>query len=61
MNGFSRVLQKLLRHLNGTIIWTFFVPLFPVGTVILCLKLNKALLLFASGKSITPPALFENS
>ena len=39
----SKVLQKLLNNLNGTIIWTSFIPLFPVWPVIFCLDLNKAL------------------
>ena len=30
INGISRVLQKLLRYFNGTIISTSFVPSFPV-------------------------------
>ena len=53
-NGISRVLQKLLRYFNGTIISTSFVSSFPVCSVIFCLilfKLNKILLLPA-GKSI---------
>ena len=29
INGISRVLQKLLRYFNGTIISTSFVPSFP--------------------------------
>ena len=29
-NGISRVLQKLLKHCNGTIILTSFVPLLPI-------------------------------
>ena len=36
--------QKLLKHFNGTIIWTSFVPSFsPVWPVIYCLYLNEAL------------------
>ena len=44
INGISRVLQKLIKCLNGTIIWTAFVPSFPVECVIFCLNLNEALL-----------------
>ena len=43
INGISRVLQKLIKCFNVTIIWTSFVPLFPVGPVIFCLYLNEAL------------------
>ena len=34
INGISRVLQKLLKYFNGTIISTFFVSSFPVEPVI---------------------------
>ena len=36
INGISRVLQKLIQYLNGTIISTAFVPSFPVEPVIFC-------------------------
>ena len=42
--GISRVLQKLLKHFNGTIILTNFVTSFPVKPITSCLHLNKALL-----------------
>ena len=42
----SRVLEKLLKHLNGTIISTSFVPFAATGLlVIFCLNLNEELLL----------------
>ena len=44
INGIVRVLQKLLKYLNGTIISTYFEPLFPVKSVNFCLSLNEALL-----------------
>ena len=40
----SRVLQKLIKYFNGTIILTAFPPLFPVESVIFCLYFNGALL-----------------
>ena len=33
IKGISRVVQKLLKYFNGTIIPTFFVPLSPVAPV----------------------------
>ena len=44
INGFLRVLQKLLKYYNGAIRSTFFVPLFFVLLVIFSLNLNEALL-----------------
>ena len=44
INGIVRVLQKLLKYLNGTIISTFFVPSSSAEPVIFCLNLNKTLL-----------------
>ena len=42
INDISRVLQKLLKYFNGTIILTNL-PLASVSPVIFCLNLNKAL------------------
>ena len=43
INGLSRVLQKLLKSLNGTTISTIFVlPLVGVFTVIFTLDLNNS-------------------
>ena len=55
INGISSVLQKLLKYLNGTIISTSFVLLFPVCPIICCFNLNEVLLLFSLGKSIILP------
>ena len=44
INGISRVLQKLLKYLNGTIILTFFMPSVLVVPINFCLSLNKTLL-----------------
>ena len=44
VNDISRVLKKLLKYFNGTIVITFFVPLFPIEPVFFCLNLNEALL-----------------
>ena len=63
ISGVSRVLQKLFRYFNGTIIWTIFIESFPVWPVIFCLDLNEALsgsskasiitlLLFINGSSL---------
>ena len=52
INGISRVLQKLLRYFNDTIILTIFVPSLPVLPAIFVLIFKKALLLLAEGKSI---------
>ena len=57
VKGISSVLQKLLRHFDGTIISTSFVPPFPVCPVICCLNLNEALFLLLVGKSIILPLL----
>ena len=53
INGISRVLQKLLKNFNRTIVLAAFVPLFPILPVIFCLNLNKALL---PGKLFIAPA-----
>ena len=49
-NDISRVLQKLLKYFNETIISTSFEPFFPVGPAIFCLNLNEILLLLSAGK-----------
>ena len=46
------VRQKLLRYFNGTIIWTFFVPLTPVWPVTFALILNASAIELATEKSI---------
>ena len=43
INGISRVLQKVLKYFNGTLILTFFVPSFSVLPAIFTLNLNEAL------------------
>ena len=53
INSISRVLQKLLRYFNSTIILTSFVPPLPDLPTIFVLNLNEALLLLLAGKSIT--------
>ena len=58
ITGISRVLQELLKYFNGTIIWTAFVPSFPVEPVIFHLYLNEVLL---PGKLSGAPALFKAS
>ena len=61
INGIWRVLKKLLKHLNGTLILTFFVPSFPVLPAIFALlkqNLNEPLLLLSGGKSAIAPLLF---
>ena len=44
ISDISRVLQKLLKYFNDTIISTSFVPILPVKPVILSLSLNDAML-----------------
>ena len=48
IKGIPRVLQKLIKYFNGTIISTFFVPPLAISPVIFCLHLNEALLLSAA-------------
>ena len=43
INDILRVLQKLFKYSNGTIILTDFLPSFPVELVIFSLNLNQAL------------------
>ena len=57
VKGISRVLQKLPKYFNGTIISTSFVPSFSVWPVIFSLKLNERVRL-ASPKSSISPLLF---
>ena len=58
-NGISRVLQKLLKYFNGTIIWISSLPSFLVWPVSFCLYLNEALS-GSSGTSIITALLFMN-
>ena len=57
IKSISRVLQKLLKYFNDTIISTFFVTLSPVTPVIFCLNLTKALLSAAWKLAITPASV----
>ena len=50
----SRVLQKLLRYFNGTIISTFFVPFLPAWPVIYSFILNELVSTLTSLKLISP-------
>ena len=45
IKGISKVLQKLLKYFNGTIISTSFVPPFPVYPVIFAFNLNESAVL----------------
>ena len=56
INYILRVLQKLLKYFNGTIIWKAFFVSYPGEPVIFCLHLNEALL---PGKSTGLPSLFN--
>ena len=60
INGTLRVLQKLLKYFNGTLILTFFVSSFPVLPAIFVLNLNEPPLSLSAGKSATAPLAFEN-
>ena len=55
INGIFRVLQKLLKYFNGTLILTFFVPSFSVLSAIFALNLNEALLMLSVGKLVIEP------
>ena len=55
LNDISKVLQKLMKYFNGTIILIFFVPSFSVLPIIFVLNLNEALLLSSGGKSAIAP------
>ena len=57
IKSISKVLQKLLKYFNGTIILTFFLPAFPVQPSVFVLNLNQALLLSAAGKSAIAPII----
>ena len=48
-NGISRVLQKLLKYFNGTIISTPLVPSAHISLAVFCLNLNETLLLLSAG------------
>ena len=54
IKGISEILQKLLRFINDTIIWTFFLPLLFVSPVIFSLKLNELLSLLLVKSKIKP-------
>ena len=60
IKGISKVLQKLLKYFNGTIISTSFVPSFPVRPVIFTLKLNESVVL-ASAKITISSLAFRAS
>ena len=45
IKGISRILQRLRKYFNGTIISTLFVPLSPVWRVIFTLKLNESVII----------------
>ena len=60
INSISRVLLKLPKHFNGSLILTFFVPLFPFLSASFVLNLKEALLLLLSGKSAIAPLAFTN-
>ena len=53
IKGISKVLQKLLKYFNGTIISTSFVPSFPVRPVIFTLNLNESVALPSAKAIIT--------
>ena len=57
IKSISKVLQKLLKYFNGTIILTFFLPAFPAQPSVFVLNLNQALLLSAAGKSAIAPII----
>ena len=54
--AFQESSKSYLNYINGTIIWTAFVPLSPIEPAIFCLNLNEALLL---GKLAKVPALVK--
>ena len=57
IKGISRVLQKLLRYFNGTVISTFFLPLLPFLPVNFSLRLNESVEALASVHSVIAPSL----
>ena len=59
INGILKVPQKLLKYFNGTIILTFFLPLFPILPVIFGLNSNEALLILPAGKSTIAALAFK--
>ena len=54
IKSIARVLKKLLRHFNGTIISTSFMLLSYVSPVIFSLKLNESVTLATLKATITP-------
>ena len=60
INGIARVLQKLLKYFNGTLVLTFFLPSSPVLSAIFVLNLDEALLLLSAGKSAIAPLACKN-
>ena len=52
IKGISRVLQKLLRYFNSSLISTCFVLSLPAWSVVFCLYLNDLLLWLTKVKSI---------
>ena len=59
ITGISRVVQKLLKDFNGTIISTSFVPWLPVLLATFSLNLIEKPLSLIAGKSLTAPAIFK--
>ena len=59
INGISRVLEKLLKSFNGTLVLSFFVPSSSAVLCIFVLNLNEALPLLLAGKSSIAP-LFKS-
>ena len=60
INDISRVLQKLLKYFNGTLILTFFVPWSFILRAIFVLNLNEALLLSSAGKPAIAQLAFKH-
>ena len=54
IKGISRVLQKLLKYFNGTIISTLIIPLSLVWPVIFVLKLNESVAIAPLKSAISP-------
>ena len=55
----SRVLQKLLKYFNGTLILTSFLSLFLVLLAIFVLNLKEVLLLLSQEKPAIAPLLYK--
>ena len=60
INSISRVLQKLLKCFNDTLVLTFFIPSFSILPDIFVFNFKKALLILSAGKSAISPFLFKN-